>query len=68
MNRRYWVSDPILTNLSYATLYLIGKHGARGDVAFVAAERANVTSYNLFGDLIEPKKDILPEVMKRLRK
>lgn len=68
MNRRYWVSDPILTNLSYATLYLIGKHGARGDVAFVAAKIANMTSYNLFGDLIEPNKGILPEVMKRLRK
>lgn len=68
MRRHYWVSDPILTNLSYATLYLIGKHDARGDVAFVAAKMANVVYYNLCDELIEPKKDILPEVMKRLRK
>lgn len=68
MRRHFWVSDPILTNLSYATLYLIGRHGAHGTMAAFAVKMANVVYYNLTGDLIEYRTGILPEVMRRLRK
>ena len=67
MTRRYRVSDPILTNLSYATLHIIGTRGLRGDIAFAIAKMANGLSYKIFGEPIEPNKSILPEVMKRLR-
>lgn len=67
MRRRYSVTDPNLTFLSYARLYMISVHGAHGDMAYRAACIMKRVHYDLFNDLFKLSRITLSEHIKRLK-
>lgn len=67
MNRRLWVSDPMLTALSANTLYAIGKYNVDSARARVIAWHAMRVGYTLFEEPSAPNFKVLKYVIEKLR-
>ena len=67
MNRRLWVSDPMLTALSANTLYAIGKYNVNSTIAGVIAWHAMRVGYTLFEEPLTPNFKVLKYVIERLK-